>query len=225
MRVTDAEGVALLRDLFGLKPSVDFSEVKKAYRDRSRETHPDRGGFEDEFKALSVGFTKLRKLNQQGSNLFSVGSGVEQLPTTTVDGKRLIDLGLGLGPTTNGIDCTDCDCKGYTLYREREHPRCSPCHGSGMRGKRVPCRSCSGSGRFVQKHSGREVDCRTCNGTGQFELRHRYEGICYTCLGTGVGTGEVQVHVRALVCRACNGAGEKAIFNPVLPKGRLVAGR
>nr|WP_305794588.1 J domain-containing protein [Halomarina rubra] len=46
-------------DVLGLDPSADQSAVKRAYRERVKETHPDRGGSEEAFKRVTAAYERL----------------------------------------------------------------------------------------------------------------------------------------------------------------------
>ena len=43
----------------GLEPGSDHEEIKKAYRQRALETHPDRGGEASAFRAVQKAYEKL----------------------------------------------------------------------------------------------------------------------------------------------------------------------
>jgi hypothetical protein len=45
----------------GVPTSADVEEIKAAYRRRVKETHPDQGGDEDEFKRVREAYTTVRK--------------------------------------------------------------------------------------------------------------------------------------------------------------------
>jgi len=46
-------------DILGLKPGATEEEVKKAYRKKAIETHPDKGGNEEEFKKVTEAYEIL----------------------------------------------------------------------------------------------------------------------------------------------------------------------
>jgi DnaJ-domain-containing protein 1 len=45
--------------ILDLDPSADQSAVRNAYRERVKETHPDRGGSEEEFKRVTAAYERL----------------------------------------------------------------------------------------------------------------------------------------------------------------------
>nr|WP_158205492.1 J domain-containing protein [Halomarina oriensis] len=45
--------------ILDLDPSADQSAVRSAYRERVKETHPDRGGNEEEFKRVTAAYERL----------------------------------------------------------------------------------------------------------------------------------------------------------------------
>lgn len=232
--ITEGQAIELLELHFGLSAPVAFEDVKKKYRKESKRLHPDSGSSdssEDAFKALSGAFDGLKQLYQIGSRLFDAepmsddaAEGEQQppkMPRETVDGTPLSELGLGLGPTTNGRECTECDSLGYKVVHEHDFVDCSKCEGSGQQPREFQCRACNGSGRFTQRRSLREVDCRVCQGTGRFKHPF-YTEWCHGCNGTGRGSGNKVTRIYILKCYTCRGTGETEVWNPVLPKGRLV---
>lgn len=124
--ITEGQAIQFLEIHFGLSAPVAFEDVKKKYRKKSMELHPDRGGSEEKFKKFGGAFDDLKELYQEGSSLFDTAplgdtegeSKNVSMPRETVDGTPLSELGLGLGPTTNGRDCTECDSRGYTTTTE-----------------------------------------------------------------------------------------------------------
>lgn len=228
--ITEGQAIEFLETLFCLSAPVAFEDVKKKYRKESKRLHPDiEGGSEEKFKALSNAFDGLKQLYQAGSRLFDadpLGDEVADedrppsMPRETVDGTPLSELGLGLGPTTNGKDCTDCDSRGYTITTEHGVAKCKKCKGSCQQPREFPCRACGGSRKFIQRRSRREVACRVCEGSGKFKHPFQTEW-CRNCHGTGRGSSEKIVRIYAMKCYSCKGTGETEVWNPVLPKGRL----
>ncbi len=200
MRVmfTDGQAIEALHAFFGLQAPASFDDVKTKYRLESKKLHPDAGGSEEDFKALSNAFGSLRKLYEAGSQLFKAEPLKEgeqgdpnqpAMPRTTVDGVSLSALGLGLGPTTNGRECTHCNSQGYTITRDHVRPRCLKCNGTGVK-------------------------------SGSFRFSFFAENYCVDCNGSGRGPDRV-AQVYAMKCHDCKGTGEIEVLNPVIPKGRL----
>lgn len=204
------ENLHLLAETLRIKLPITQRELKMAFRYMSRQTHPDHGGNEADFIKVKEAYDVL-----SNSDVFTEG---EVSFGTTVEGIPLSDLGQGLGPLKNGVSCDFCDGKGYhtRIEQEQSYKTCPSCVGNGY--SIIPCRRCR-QGKFKLRN-GREVDCRVCRGTGIFKsLRGN---LCFTCFGSGtVGTTtgvERKIHSR---CYSCKGIGEKEVWNPVIPKGRL----
>lgn len=229
MRTTgEGSAIELLKVHFDLDAPVAFEDVKKKYRQQSRLVHPDVGGSAEEFGELSKAFGFLKQLYEQGSDIFDtepLGAAKDdrhsaKMPRKTVDGTPLSDLGLGLGPTTNGRVCSNCDQRGYTVTKEHARERCKKCAGTGSQPCEYPCEFCSGTGKFTQRRSRRVVDCRVCRGTGQY--KHPFEKEwCTNCAGSGITSADRIAHIYVMKCWECKGTGEIRVWNPVLPKGRL----
>lgn len=230
--INEGQAIDLLHIHFDFEAPVAFEDVKKKYRQESKRLHPDSGSpdcSEEAFKALSGAFDNLKQLYQLGSRLFDaepleeVAEGEPQppkMPRETVDGTPLSELGLGLGPTTNGRECTRCEARGYTIVKEHGKSKCTKCNGSGGQPREFVCNACYGSGKFTQRRSGRVVDCRVCEGTGKFKHNFLKEW-CAACDGTGRASNDRVTHIYAMKCYECKGTGETEVWNPVLPKGRL----
>lgn len=227
--ISEGQAIELLKTQFDLDAPVAFEDVKKKYRQESKKLHPDAGGSEEAFKALGNSFDELKKLYQMDSPLFdaepfdNVAEGEPKppsMPRTTVDGTPLSGLGLGLGPTTNGRDCPDCEHRGYTITKEHGRGRCEKCAGKRWQPREYDCRACWGTGKFTQRKSQRVVDCRVCEGKGKFQHPFQQE-VCTACDGTGKTATDRVVNIYAVKCYTCKGTGETPVWNPVIPKGRI----
>lgn len=182
MYISEGQAIDILADQFGLEAPVAFETVKKKYRLLSKQTHPDLGGSEEAFKELNNAFEELKKLFDAGSSLFDAeaestesGEGNNEkhlkMPRTLVDGTPLSELGLGLGPTTNGRDCPHCAHKGYTATYQHDMVACMACTGRG-RVRRQWCNECAGRGRVRSPNpvSVYLLRCYSCKGTGEIEI-------------------------------------------------------
>ena len=49
------------RDVLGVTVSADSDEVRRAYREKVKHVHPDRGGDPDEFKRVTTAYDRLRE--------------------------------------------------------------------------------------------------------------------------------------------------------------------
>ena len=52
-------------DILGVKPGATEDEVKKAYRKKAIETHPDKGGNEEDFKKITEAYEILTGKKQE----------------------------------------------------------------------------------------------------------------------------------------------------------------
>ena len=209
------------RHYFDVELPVSSIELKKAYRRMCLKLHPDIGGDEREFKEMQAAYKELT----DSSCIAEVFAGESEymIHKTTVDGIPLSELGLGLGETTNGMDCELCEHRGYITRHTKKEISCNACNGTGMYDtKYQPCRACKGTGKFKQARSGRTVDCRVCNGTGVFERKGnipffmRYKN-CHKCSGLGIVYTNAE-EIFYVKCHKCHGTGELPMFNPVLLK-------
>lgn len=211
------------KHFFNVDLPVLSSLLKQRFREASRRLHPDVGGDEEQFKRMKAAYEGILKS----------GLTVESQDQTErlVDGTPLSQLGLGLGPNTNGRDCEDCGAKGYRKHQDMKFVNCKTCLGVGVL---QPCRACSTTGRFTLRN-GNKVSCRRCNAKGfiiRSDLRRPFMGwtpwdiqftglsICPHCLGSGTA-GEQTGKVLYYRCGGCNGTGEIKIYNPVILKGAM----
>lgn len=206
-----------LYEILGVRRDADGDEIKKAYRRRARECHPDAGGDEDEFKQVTHAY---QVLSEPGRRQRYDRFGDDGTPTTRGAGDPfgaggfggigdVIDafFGSAFGGATSGRGRSRAQpgrdvlvpteltleevATGLTRSVEVEvATACDQCGGSG-----------SGSGTVA-------TGCANCGGTGQVQrvVRTAFGQLatattCPTCNGTGT-------HV-ADPCRGCGGEGRR----------------
>jgi DnaJ-class molecular chaperone len=180
--------ITVLTNILGIDYPFTKQELTKVYREKAFETHPDKGGDANKFIAIHDAYENLLEF------CFEDDTGqYKQLRTS--EGIPIEELGKGLGPTTNGVQCSKCKGKGYIEVTHTKYFNvgniCPVCDGSGV------IRTIHRFGLF----SGWRT-CKRCQGMG------------YTKLDP--------VEFKSYhICDDCSGKGEKEIFNPVLQKGAV----
>jgi DnaJ-class molecular chaperone len=212
--------------ILGVKLPTTMNVVKTAFRRMSRLEHPDVSKHQkahERFLQIQEAYACLQKVAAEDTVIEKVTENDK-----TEEGILLKDLGLGLGPTTNGRPCGDCGGKGFTSY-SCEKEVCPDCRRvnvmvfsfwfdpTGIFEYR--CRKCKGTGSFSK---GEKVigTCFNCNGKGWHRVNRRDRNNCQTCKGRMEidNPNGAKKHLR---CTTCKGTGEILVFNPVLPKGLL----
>lgn len=217
MSVILSKASRLAKDLFGLELPLTEDILKTAFRRAAKKCHSDTGGKDEDFIQLKNAYDFLTSDKAIAAGVFSNGFAAKV--TETTEGIPLSELGLGLGPTTNGRDCEKCDHKGYVQRFGFAWQICKHCDDSGTVPQQEWCMACESSGKFKQR-SGRIVDCYKCKGTGIFTHPYR-RMFCPRCRGTKKVQETDKQKTYYERCSKCNGTGEIEIFNPVIPKGRL----
>ncbi|KKU47252.1 hypothetical protein A3E96_00845 [Candidatus Uhrbacteria bacterium RIFCSPHIGHO2_12_FULL_46_13] len=215
------KATALAQQFFSLGLPCSLQDLKTAFRKKAKQLHTDTSGGDTKaaFVTMKEAYDFLVSLKETMSGVFAEnGSGTKKF-ATTVEGLPLTELGLGLGPTTNGRDCPDCGRAGYTKDFGNAFTVCEKCDKRGTIPRAYACRYCEGTGRFVQARSRREVSCRACGGSGRFK-DPRQRQLCPHCLGTKTIWGKPDT-VFYRKCWKCHGTGEIQVFNPVIIKGSL----
>lgn len=187
--------------------------VKNSYRALAKKYHPDHGGNVELFRQLQ----EVYEFAMQ--NLVDIPN---EKNIVTTSGRKIEDLGKGLGPMTNGRTCDYCNGSGYMTTYEQE--RCPDCNGEGFI-RNSNCPDCNGTGKFQQARSKRIVTCRRCKGIGRIISTNVYSFLfsntnyCRKCSGTGHTRSKILTYH---VCSVCHGAGEIKIYNPVIKKGSIL---
>lgn len=204
--------VLLAKKFFSLDLPTTQSQLKSAFRRESRKLHPDyETGSEEVFKRMKQAYDELCKTD------YVFKSEAETDTPMTVDGLLLSTLGIGVSNSKNGIACDHCEGKGYTSIASTDFRFCSLCNGSGFV---IKCPLCKGRGYTVPL-PGR---CHRCIGKGWLSLTSA-RGIspiplCPSCQGSG-GFKRSKPEYKHYKCGDCDGKGEREMFNPLLPKGRM----
>jgi DnaJ-class molecular chaperone len=250
--MVDLKGMAKMdkdqaKKLFGNLLAENFSraELKKAYRVLVMDKHPDHGGTDEEFGALTSAF---KLLEGQAENQKKV--------LYTIDGQKLSDLGRGYPITENARTCERCEGLGFKRYSGMstgtgKFEQCTLCGGDGL--KFYPCERCKGTGRYIHPKSKKDIgECYKCKGTGKFYPFNKRRGSqwrdsfgfgfrmpstapyipgtqrrgipCEKCFGDGTTEIKTDGKPYYLVCEECHGIGEVKMFNPVIPRGLFKVG-
>jgi len=199
---------------FHIEPPFSSTDLKRAYKKRCLELHPDIGGSTRDFMEMQKAYSAIM---EHAGSLFQDEEEFLKVKVT-LDGTPLSELGLGLGPA-NGCDCPKCDHRGYIALKQQAFTTCPHCI-DGLTNKRTfDCKYCNGTGKFTQRRSGRVVDCKACNGSGEFVKTYPRARFCEKCGGSAVTKDtnkppDITYHR----CWECKGTGELPMWNPVLPK-------
>ena len=203
-------------EVLGVSKSASADEIKKAYRKKAMECHPDRNpgdkAAEDKFKEATESYNVLsnqeqkQKYDQFGWAAFEQGAGGGQGFQGDFSGFE--DLFEGVfssffGGQQGGSGRSRVQ-RGRDLRLDIEVTFEEAAFGTDKEvknNKRVTCEGCSGSG--AEKGTSAER-CKPCQGTGQVRTQQGFFSIQRTC-GTCSGTGQVI----KTPCKQCRGSGLK----------------
>lgn len=182
--------VRLAMQIMILEFPTDAGTLKRPRRSLAHQYHPDhREGDDTDFKRLSEAYAYIK----EHAELF-IESESSEYEIHMIDGTPLCELGLGLGPTTNGKPCDECAGLGH-------RPTLQPV--------RVPCGACENG--WVDLHAAYPK----AHGEGA-------KRCCFCCLGLG-RRYESRPQGARMFCPTCRGTGEIKLYNTVIPKGALGA--
>jgi molecular chaperone DnaJ len=211
-----------LYEILGVPQDASDDEIKRAYRRRAREHHPDAGGDDEQFKELTAAYEVLRNPEARanydrygdprgpgglGGDPFAGFGDLSDLIETFFGG-----FGGGVRTTRTATRAGRDAVVTVTLTLEEAAagvrrdiavtaPRgCEVCGGSGTADGRGPvrCTTCGGAGAVQQVRNSvfgqmlTRTACPSCAGMGQ-----RIEHPCHACRGEGrrEGTETVTVDV------------------------------
>lgn len=183
-------------DILGVTDTASDEEIKKAYRKKSKEFHPDvNPNGEEMFKKVAEAYDTLSDNNKKqmydhqrknpGFAGFGGFGGVDPwdlFERMTNRGRRkknspdkIVPIHISVVESYLGVT------KDVTFSRKM---KCDPCNGMG--GERETCRQCNGQG-MIQQRMGNGMftqiftsPCQNCGATG-YHLKTR----CQSCAGSG----------------------------------------
>lgn len=181
-------------EVLGVEENATQEEIKKAFRNKSKEYHPDRGGDEEVFKKINEAYTTLsdedkRKVydgqknnpfadfgfNMDGGNPFDMFSNMFGGRQEHRAPDKIVNLKVGAVDSFLG--------KRIEINFNRK-TSCEPCKGKG--GERVTCKVCNGNGYIVQRVGNAffqnivQTACGSCNTKG-----FTFSSKCKLCNGEG----------------------------------------
>ncbi|WP_456369853.1 DnaJ C-terminal domain-containing protein [Thermodesulfatator atlanticus] len=140
--------------ILGISPEAGLDEIKRAFREKARLYHPDRGGEERLFRELKRSYEILRRRHAPAPLIIVTdrpkgGNYVLSFLDVTAD-----ELALGAEITVSiPGKPTECSlCKGLGKNPSGEHKVCEICQGKGRiffeKEASITCPKCSGRGKI-----------------------------------------------------------------------------
>ena len=187
--------------ILGLSENASESEIKKAYRELSKQYHPDvnpEGG--EKFKEIAEAYDVLSNPEKKSRwesekngfggfagfedifNMFNFGGGQQRRPTVP---EKLIEITIGALKSYYGGEIT------VNYHRNIE---CGGCSGTG--GDKHSCGTCHGNGFVIQTIGGGffqqqfRSTCPSCKGTGNIIIKP-----CNICSGSGTNPEQKEVKI------------------------------
>ena len=192
-------------NILGVSESATQEEIKKAFREKSKIMHPDKGGNEEDFKKINEAYDTLGDANKrsnydnQKNNPFGGGGNPFDIFNEMFNGggfggfnnvrrkvpDLIVDIQIGTVDSFLG--------KNIEVNFNRKI-KCEPCNGQG--GERVTCQTCNGSGVITHQVGNSffsnivRTSCNSCQGKG-FNFRN----VCNHCNGDGRKNDIVKLNV------------------------------
>jgi DnaJ-class molecular chaperone len=147
----------------GVEPTASADEIKRAFRKRALEVHPDRGGDPNKFKEVNEAYSTLSD-PQKRAQYDRYGSEWQQ----KADENRAESHGRGDVRTVVRIYPHQVARDTEITVRYKRRDFCRPCNGMGAMGAvMATCRACRGQGVTLGMMGfgmGMPVMCTACNG-------------------------------------------------------------
>jgi DnaJ family protein A protein 2 len=178
------DNTALYREL-GVETKATATEIKKAYRKLAREHHPDRGGDQEKFKAISNAYEVLSDPNRRKAYDATGDPNADPREVMNQRPKRKgkatqFELSVPLDQFFTGKT---------RRIRVTKRVICEGCEGKGGHGV-ATCSPCGGRGiRIVDRRIGMnmiqrmQMECDRCSGKGKVTPEGQ---TCKTCIGVGL---------------------------------------
>jgi len=199
-------------DILGVDKDASQDDIKKAYRRRARETHPDVNKSpeaEDEFKKISEAYSVLGDENKR-----------KNYDNPTIPGfngnlEDFLDAHFGRVRRTKNTYTPNTPKPGATVHVQVKISLFESIFGVKLAKKAEfisKCDNCNGLGGFDFTNT-----CSGCEGKGYQELNRGvmvFRKTCVDCSGTGF--------VPSKVCSVCEGSAKKKYtsdYNVELPPG------
>lgn len=171
-------------DILGINENATPEEIKKAYRKKAFETHPDRNsGKDEEFKKVNEAYEFLTNKNQTQELPFDPSDIFRNINFSSFwrpqpedppkkDNQIRLQLNLSIEDLKSGRDYTVEYVKAYD---------CASCNGVGGSAK-TKCTACNGVGGTPRIGNGFLTfqACQPCQGSGIM-----IENVCKDCSGAG----------------------------------------
>jgi DnaJ-class molecular chaperone len=190
-------------ETIGVSENATQEEIKKAYKKKAIQHHPDKGGDEEMFKKISVAFdtigdeNKRSQYDNQRRNPFAGMGGGGFNPFEDMFNQmhsqrkravpdKIVEVVVGAVESYKGSE------KNITYTRNHN---CGGCNGTG--GERINCAGCGGSGVITQQIGTglfTQIIRQTCNSCGGRGFS--YKTTCGTCHGSTTTSSNETISIK-----------------------------
>lgn len=190
-------------DLLGINKNSSQEEIKKAYRKKALEHHPDKGGDADRFREISEAYEVLSDPSKKDmydrygrvdnnayqTHGFDMNDIFSQFDNFFGGGRNNIKKGSDIRINLNlSLDDIIFGCNKNIKFNRKT--KCNDCNGTGGAGV-TDCQDCKGTGqRFIVQRTPfgeirQSISCNTCGASGK-----KIKDPCKTCNAEGVSAKE-----------------------------------